>query len=168
MRLRQGCRGWWIALIVAAADRISKAAVLRFWDRPRLLDRTFEALIPGVVNVKLATNRGMAFSMFSGQTLALSVLTIALLAFLMTWLLARPSAPRLLRTGLWLIVGGGLGNLYDRLAHGFVVDFIELAFVRFAVFNVADACICVGALLAVLGTLAKERSEEREKAHGGV
>jgi len=46
MQLRRGCRGWWIALLVAAADRVTKAAVVRFWDRPRLLDRTFEALIP--------------------------------------------------------------------------------------------------------------------------
>ena len=67
------------------------------------------------------------------------------------------AGPRLLRAGLWLIVGGGLGNLYDRLTRGGVADFIELAFVRFAVFNVADICICVGAALAALGVLMTER-----------
>jgi len=162
MQLRRGCRGWWIALLVAAADRVTKAAVVRFWDRPRLLDRTFEALIPGVVNVKLATNRGMAFSLLSGHGLGLTLLTALLLAAVIAWLVSKPDEQRLLRTGLWLIVGGGLGNLFDRVMRGYVVDFIELAFVRFAVFNVADACICVGALLAVIGAVLGDR------AHGKV
>ena len=54
---------------------------------------------------------------------------------------------------------GGLGNLYDRIASGSVPDFIELAFVRFAVFNVADVCICVGAALAVIGSWRAERNK---------
>ena len=166
MRLRRGCKGWWIALLAAAADRITKAAVLRFWARPRVLDRTFSALIPGVINVKLATNRGMAFSMFSGQGLWLTALTFLLLAGVSAWLVARPDEPPLYRAGLWLIVGGGLGNLFDRVTRGYVVDFIELAFVRFAVFNVADVCICVGAALVVAGALLGDR--KKEAPHGEV
>ena len=153
MRLRQGCRGWWIALAAAAADRLTKAAVLRFWGRPRLLDRTFEALIPGVINVKPATNRDMAFSLFSGKGLALTILTAMLIAALIGWLIAKPDEHRLLRAGMWLVVGGGLGNLFDRITRGYVVDFIELAFVRFAVFNIADMCICIGAAMAVAGAV---------------
>lgn len=149
MRLRQGCRGAWIALLAALGDRLSKLAVAR-------LSPGGGALIPGVVNLRPVENRGMAFSMLSGQSLLLTLLTSALIAALVGWLIARPGASRLLRTGLWLIVGGGLGNLYDRLTQGGVADFIELAFVRFAVFNVADACICVGAALAVLGAWREE------------
>ena len=150
MRLRQGCRGAWIALLAALLDRLTKLAVARFAPRGC-------ALVPGVVNLRPVENRGMAFSMLSGQTLALTLVTAALIAALAGWLIARPESPRLLRAGLWLIVGGGLGNLYDRLTRGGVADFIELAFVRFAVFNVADICICVGAALAALGVLMTER-----------
>ena len=158
MRLRRGCRGWWIALLAALADRATKAAVLA-------LPRANGPLVPGVLNLRLTANRGMAFSMLSGQTLALTLLTLALTAALTAWLVARPDEPRLLRAGLWMIVGGGLGNLYDRLTRGSVIDFLEPAFVRFAVFNVADACITVGAALAILGlTLGELR---RRKTHGG-
>ena len=167
MRLRRGCRGWWIALLAAAVDRITKVAVLRLWQRPRLLDRTFDALIPGVVNLRMVGNRGMAFSLFSGQGAALTVLTFLLIAGVVAWLIARPDESKWIRAGFWLVVGGGLGNLFDRVVQGYVVDFIELAFVRFAVFNVADVCICVGAALVILGTIFAERQKRRER-HGRV
>lgn len=146
MELRQGCRGAWIALAAALADRLGKAAAA---------GRAPRALIPGLVNLRPVSNRGVAFSLLSGRSTALALLTAALIAALTGWLIARPRAPRLSRTGLWLIVGGGLGNLYDRLTMGGVADFIELAFVRFAVFNIADICICAGAALAALGMLRK-------------
>ena len=146
MRIKQGCRGWWVALLVALADRLTKVLVARLCPRGG-------ALIPGIINLRPVENRGIAFSMLSGQGLALALFTAALIAGLVAWLVSHPDAPGLLRTGLWLIAGGGLGNLYDRLTTGGVSDFIELAFVRFAVFNVADICICVGAGLVLLGSL---------------
>ncbi len=158
MRLRRGCRGWWIALLAALADRITKAAVLA-------APRADGPLIPGIMNIRLTANRGMAFSMLSGQTLGLTLLTAVLVAALTGWLIARPDEPKLLRAGLWMIVGGGLGNLYDRLTRGSVVDFLEPAFVRFAVFNVADACITVGAALAILALVLGEL--RGRKTHGG-
>ena len=149
MRLRQGCSGAWIAVLAALADRLTKALATGAAGRG--------ALVPGIINLRPVENRGAAFSMFSGQALALTLVTAALVAALVGWLVARPGAPRLVRTGLWLIVGGGLGNLYDRLTAGGVTDFLELAFVRFAVFNVADVCICAGAALVVIGAWEKER-----------
>ena len=167
MQLKRGCKGWWIALLVAAADRVTKAVVHRWWDRPRLLDRTFDPLIPGVVNIKMATNRGVAFSMLSGQTVLLTVLALVVIALVAGWLVAHPDEHRYVRAGLWMVVGGGLGNLYDRLAYGYVIDFIDLAFVRFAVFNVADVCICLGAALVIAGAFIEER-EKKERTHGQV
>ena len=168
MRLRRGCSGWWIALLAAAADRASKAAVARLWEASILSQPARRRLIPGVLNLRMATNRGAAFSMFSGQTAALAALTLAVIALILVWLIARPGEHPLQRAGLWMIVGGGLGNLYDRLVRGYVIDFLEPAFVRFAVFNVADICICAGAALVVLGMLAAELRKKKERAHGGV
>ena len=159
MRLRRGCRGAWIALAAALADRLTKAAVSGLPRR--------SVLLPGLVNLRPVENRGMAFSMLSGRGVLLAVVTAALIAGLVGWLIARPEMPGLTRAGLWLIVGGGLGNLYDRIAAGSVTDFLELAFVRFAVFNVADVCICAGAALVVLGTALAERRKGAEPGHDG-
>ena len=153
MRLRRGCRGWWIALLAALIDRLTKRLAAN-------LPAGGRTLIPGVVDLRRVQNRGMAFSMLSGQSLLLAILTALLIAGIVGWLVCRPDAGRLYRAGLWLIVGGGLGNLYDRLTAGCVLDFIELTFVRFAVFNVADMCICVGAALAVLGSVTPKRAGE--------
>ena len=151
MRSKRGFRGWWIALAAALADRLTKLLAA---------GAPGGALVPGIIDLRPVQNRGMAFSMLSGQTLALTVFTALLIAGLVGWLVARPDAPPLARAGLWLIVGGGLGNLYDRLATGSVTDFIELAFVRFAVFNLADVCICVGAAQVVLGNFDLSRGDK--------
>lgn len=150
MQLKLGCRGAWIALVAAAADRITKVLAVHASATGTM------ALVPGVLNANYVRNTGMAFSMFSGQSLALSLLTLALIVVLVVWLCVQPDAPRLFRTGLWMIVGGGIGNLYDRLAYGYVIDFLDLAFIRFAVFNIADVCICLGAGLAILSLIMQE------------
>ena len=155
MRSKRGCSGWpWMALAFIA-DRITKAAVAGL-ESPR-------TLIPGVLRLKPVRNTGVAFSMLSGTGAPVAVGTALVLAALTVYLLKKPDEPTLVRTGLWLIVGGGLGNLADRLIHGAVLDFIEPIFVRFAIFNVADVCVCVGAALAALGLLmAETRKKERD------
>ena len=152
MQIKQGIRGWWIALAAVLADRLTKALVARLCPEGGVL-------APGIVNLRPVENRGIAFSMLSGQGLALALFTAALIAGVVIWLVTHPDDPPLLRAGLWLIAGGGLGNLYDRLTRGSVVDFLEPAFVRFAVFNVADVCICVGAGLVLLGSLGGEKND---------
>ena len=146
----------WIAAAAALADRVTKALAVRAGAGG--------ALIPGIVNIAPTANRGVAFSMLSGRTLLATVLSAVLIAGLTAWLIARPGGGRWMRAGLWFIVGGGLGNLYDRLVLGSVIDFVELAFVRFAVFNVADVCICVGAALAAIGAFKAPENGEDDDA----
>jgi len=155
MRLKQGCSGMWIAAAVAAADQITKAVVRRI-EIPLQID--------GFAAVRLTHNTGVAFSMLSGRGLMLIIGTALVIAALTGWLTANPGAlPRGARTGLWMIVGGGLGNLYDRIVYGAVTDFIELLFVRFAVFNIADIFVVCGAMLTAAAILIDER--RRETAH---
>ena len=157
MRLRQGCRLWWVALLAALADRLAKTAAAA--AKPG-------ALVPGIVNLRPVENKAVAFSMLWGMPLVAVILTAVLIAGIVGFLIARPDLPGLTRAGLWLIAGGGLGNLYDRLATGGVADFLEFAFVRFAVFNVADVCICAGAVLVVAGAWASEKKGENGNVGG--
>lgn len=154
MQLKRGCSGMWIAAAAAILDQVTKAIVRR--------GATFR--LDGLFAIRLTHNTGVAFSMFSGSGLALTLLTALLIALLTGWLVARSTdLSKWTRIGLWLIVGGGLGNLYDRIVYGAVTDFIQLLFVRFAVFNVADIAICTGAFLAALALYTDEK--RKESAH---
>ena len=64
---------------------------------------------------------------------------------------------------LILVLGGGIGNLIDRVLNGEVVDYINLLFMRFAVFNFADICVCVGVALWVLVIFLEELHEDTKK-----
>lgn len=152
MKLKSACSGAWIALLAAAVDRVGKSLMLR--HEPGEIVR----VLPGIVQFRRTANTGMAFSLFSENGAALTILTAVLIAAVVVWLSIRPEEqPKAVRAGLWLMAGGGLGNLYDRLVYGSVIDFIDPIFVRFAVFNPADAFICVGAALAFVALLRDER-----------
>ena len=153
MKLKNACRGGWVALLVAAADRASKAWLPAHSDE-----------IPGLVRFRTVLNTGVAFSFLENAGWALVAFIAALVVGVTAWLMLDANMPRLQRIGLWLIVGGGLGNLYDRLVYDAVIDFIEVTFVRFAVFNVADICICVGAALAIIAMLMEEKRKNAGKA----
>lgn len=155
MRLKSACSGAWIAAAAVAVDRVGKAFAARMAPGETL------DILPGVLRLRSTTNSGMAFSLFSGQTLPLTIVSALVVAALTAWLFIRPqSQSALLRAGLWMAVGGGLGNLYDRIAYGCVIDFIEPTFVRFAVFNPADVFVCVGVALAALALILEERRKE--------
>lgn len=108
-------------------------------------------LIPGILSIRPVNNTGMAFSLLSDHPWLLTGLTAAVLMALLACLFLAQDLPRLTRAGLWLVVGGGLGNLIDRLLYGHVVDFLKLEFVNFAIFNFADVCVVLGAALAAIG-----------------
>ena len=159
MKLKSACSGAWIALLAAAVDRVGKSLMLR--HEPGEIVR----VLPGIVQFRRTANTGMAFSLFSENGAALTILTAVLIAAVVVWLSIRPEEqPKAVRAGLWLMAGGGLGNLYDRLVYGSVIDFIDPIFVRFAVFNPADAFICVGAALAFVALLRDERRRARDAA----
>ena len=69
----------------------------------------------------------------------------------------------LISAALVLVLGGGIGNLIDRVLNGEVVDYINLLFMRFAVFNFADICVCVGVALWVLVIFLEELHEDTKK-----
>ena len=105
-------------------------------------------------NLVLAHNTGAAFSFLAGasgwQREFFIVVSVVISAVLL-WMLRQQHTNRLLATALALVLGGAFGNLYDRVLHGHVIDFIQLHAFGHAwpAFNVADSAICVGAALLI-------------------
>lgn len=117
--------------------------------------------IAGLFRLHLVHNTGGAWSMFSGATVALGVFSIVMCAALAAFAVyerARISWPELI--GLGLVIGGGIGNAIDRFALGYVVDFIDLAFMDFPVFNIADIGVTCGLALFLIGWIVRERHHE--------
>lgn len=142
---------------LAGVDQLVKA-----WATAVLLPVGAMPLIPHVVELRYILNDGMAFSMLSGQRVLLIAVTGIMLGVLLLMLLVR-KMPLLERAAWVLIVGGGLGNLIDRVLNGVVVDYFNLLFMNFAVFNVADICVCVGVGLLALKLLLEAHQEHQQQ-----
>lgn len=165
MRLKRGCSGIWIAALAAALDRITKVLVIAGRNATVLHGNVNLFSVPGLFSIQYVENTGVAFSLLGNGGAAVTVFTALMVAAVAAWLILCPDGqPRWTRAGLWMVVGGGLGNVYDRIAYGCVIDFINLEFMRFAIFNVADIFIVCGAILAIITLLIDER--RKESAHG--
>lgn len=115
-------------------------------------------LIEGWLHLNYVENTGMAFGMFKdnrGVFLVLSTVGILLLLAFLVY--QRKKISVLGIVALCLVIGGGIGNQIDRLARGFVVDMVYVKIIDFAVFNVADAFVCVGVGMMILALLTKDK-----------
>lgn len=103
-------------------------------------------LLPGVVELLHIRNTGGGFSILAGHTWVLTVLTAALMAVI-AWMLVKKYFPHpLAMWTLTVILGGGLGNLIDRVRLGYVVDMFHFQFINYPVFNVADILVVCGTI----------------------
>ena len=106
-------------------------------------------LIPGLLNHIRVQNTGMSFGLFSDGNLPLILISAAAILLIVLWL-ARNETSRIQRVLSGILLGGAVGNLFDRVRFGFVRDFFQFDFFRsFPVFNLADASIVVSAVLIV-------------------
>ena len=144
----------WIAVCVVIVDQLVKWLCLGLTGSV--------TLIPGVLALNYAENTGMAFSMFSGQAWGLGVVSAVCIA-LGWWVLRRYRLGPVSRIAAMLMLGGAAGNMIDRFLRGYVVDMFEALFVEFAIFNVADAALTVGAALMAASLLLCPGEWEAEK-----
>ena len=135
------------AALLVAADQGIKA-----WATAQLMPVGVMAVLPGIVELRYVLNDGMAFSMLAGKQGVLIGVTSLMLIGVLVWLL-RGKMPQLERVSWTLVLGGGIGNLIDRVLNGVVVDYINVLFMHFAVFNFADICVCCGVGLLILSIL---------------
>jgi signal peptidase II len=163
-----GIRLLWISVLVIAVDQLTKLWI----ERSMLLGDSF-AVLP-VLDIVRAHNSGAAFSFLATaggwQRWAFSLLAVAVSIGLIVWLRSIARATHgLLAYGLALILGGAIGNVIDRIEHGYVVDFIyaHWGMHYFPAFNVADSAISIGAALVILDALREWRREQALKASQG-
>ena len=111
-------------------------------------------LLPGVVGLTYVQNTGMAFSTLSGKTVFLTVVSlVASIAVAVMLLRNKPISHPFGKWTLALILAGAVGTLSDRFFLHYVTDMIQVLFVDFAVFNVADCCVVTGGILLAVYVL---------------
>lgn len=118
-------------------------------------------IIQDFLHLTYVENRGAAFGMLADNRwvfMSISTVAILLLGVYLVW--KKPES-KLECLSLAFIIGGGIGNMIDRVALGYVVDMIDFRVIRFAVFNVADSFVCVGAGLLMLSLLISACKEIR-------
>lgn len=158
-----------IALFVIFADQLTKWLAVTFLKG----EKSFP-LIPGILHFTYLENPGAAFGSLQDHRWVFLLFSTAALIVMLWVLYGKRQILRHVTGGiaLALLIGGGVGNMIDRLLLGYVVDFIELRFVRFAIFNLADSCVTVGAVLLMIYILwfsetGKKKSPEKAGAAQG-
>ncbi len=151
-------------LALTGADQLIKYIVTE-----KLRDGAPLVLIPRVLQLHYTENDGAMMGLLQGKTTLMAVLALAVFAVLLYLVFSKKIRFGLVYCCLAGILAGGLGNLLDRIFRGFVVDYIEVLFVKFYIFNFADCLITVGAFLIIfyeLYELIRDSRRKKEEAHG--
>lgn len=140
-----------VGLAVFVADQLTKLWIVGYFGteggKPPI------PVVGDTLTLYYVQNTGVAFSLFAGQNLKFVLIGLALALISYLYWRFRDSASLWLRLGFALVFGGAAGNLFDRFARSYVVDFVHFqipGIFNFAVFNLADSAITIGVLLVAL------------------
>jgi signal peptidase II len=138
-----------ISGLIVVADQIIKQLVHTYM--------AFGSSIPliGILKLTYVKNTGAAFSLFTGFTPYLSLISILVIVVVIYFHHKTPVNHYLMQIGLSFVLGGSIGNLIDRLFRSYVIDYID--FTYWPVFNLADSMINIGVLLIIINLLIKEK-----------
>ena len=157
----------WIILLVLIifADQLSKWLVVAL-----LQGKESVYVIPGVLRFTYVENDGAAFGMLDDHRWVFLVLSTIMIIALIFYIVKYKPSSKWVMTSLILIVGGGIGNMIDRILLGYVIDFIDFcAFPNLWrwVFNIADSAVCVGTFMLsvwiIIDTVKEYKREKAEK-----
>ena len=156
-----------IIATVIAMDQITKALAVKF-----LMPIDTQPIIEGVLHLTYAENEGAAFGILANHRWVFMSVSIAAIAIFLFLLYAGVLRGNLLYTSsIALMIAGGIGNMIDRIALGYVVDFIDFRLIDFAIFNGADSFVCIGAallLFSVVMDVVKEAKSSKDTKDGGT
>ena len=139
---------WILSAAFVVIDRLTKAAAESSIGESDLI-RVITAGDMDILAFSLHKNTGAAFSSFTGKTVALAIVTAIALVLITIYFHRQKHKHPLMAVSYAMIVGGGIGNLYDRVFQGYVTDFIRLFPFNF-IFNFADVCVVIGAILLIV------------------
>lgn len=151
-----------VACVLLMIDQLVKLFVR---SKISLMDKI--TVIPNFFSLYHIENTGAAFSLFSGATIILIVLSVLVLAFLHFYVLSDEVMTKWKKFGLGIVIGGIIGNLIDRILYGAVVDYLAFSFFgySFPVFNIADIGITVGFLILVIDIFRSDYNEFRDRSN---
>lgn len=135
-----------ISVLVFLIDRIIKVVISYNFEL-----NVRNKIIDGFFYITNCHNEGAAFSLFSGNTLFLIFITLFVLFFIYKSL-KKKDISKIQKISYGMLIGGILGNLFDRIFYGYVIDYLDFIIFKFdfAIFNFADMCILIGALMIIL------------------
>ena len=130
-----------LGILIVIIDRITKL----------LLINKEITIIPNLLNFTYIENNGVAFGIASNNTILIVLLNVIILAIIIKFLKEKFSKTNyIIILSLIMILAGGVGNLIDRIAMGYVIDFIDINILDFPVFNIADISITVGVIMIMI------------------
>lgn len=149
-----------ISIVLVLLDQFIKRVVVLNINYEEII-----SFIPNFFYVTYVKNTGGAWSMFSGNILFFIVIGVLAFIGILYYIIKKNSISTLEVIYLGLIMGGMIGNIIDRVFYGGVIDFIGFIFgnYHFPVFNIADICIVIGAVLLVIDCIRGEKNELRSK-----
>lgn len=155
-----------VILGVVGLDQLSKILVLK--NVENIEENGPFTIIKGIINLSYLENEGAAFGMLADHRWVFMTLSTVAIIGMGVYLFAFSKEGWFFQLGFALIIGGGIGNMIDRTVYGFVVDMIEVDFMEFAIFNVADSFVCIGTgiviLMLILEIIKDPKKEQAEKA----
>ena len=147
-----------IILVLVLIDRALKVFMSVY-----LADTPEKGFIPGFMRLSYTENTGASFGLLKNHTLFLTIITSVFVLVMLYVIVSKRTGSKLFNVSLILITAGGLGNLYDRIFYGYVVDYLEFTFVNYAVFNFADVIINIGAVFLFIYLIFIDRSFLRNR-----
>ena len=137
-----------ISIILVIIDQITKLATVKYLMPVKSL-----TLIDGILSLTYVENRGAAFGVMQNARWFFIIFTLAVIVAAILYTYVTKQKDKTFLISVVLICSGGIGNLIDRIFRGYVVDMIEVTFINYPVFNIADICVVCGAILLCIYVL---------------
>lgn len=148
-------------VLITAFDQLTK-----YFAKSSLAPDGAVDFIKGFVEFRYAENTGVAFSFFSGGRWFFIAFTMIFIIACIVYMFKKAQNNLWLYWSLGVIIAGAIGNLIDRIALGYVIDFINPTFVNFAIFNIADCAVTLGSVSLVVCLLVDVfKKENKEKSN---
>lgn len=146
-----------LSFIIIVMDQISKYLTYTYIEIGQKVE-----WIPGLLSITHIHNTGAAWSILEGQMWFFYIVTVIVVVMIIYYMQQMKNQP-LLQAGLAFILGGAVGNFIDRLLHQYVIDMIQVDFIDFPIFNIADTALTIGVVLLFIQYIFLDREEKESK-----